>query len=125
MKVSREGWQWTPSSGLKAGLPSIGVIEPAQNFQSVNETLDVIVIGAGYTGLTAARDTSTNGSYPNDEASAAHHCILFANTSCRVEDIARRGARQNRGANLVVEHRWLPIRDGRNLGPLVPTSCIS
>ncbi|KEF51313.1 uncharacterized protein A1O9_12663 [Exophiala aquamarina CBS 119918] len=61
MKVSREGWQWTPSSGLKAGLPSIGVIEPTQNFQSVNETFDVVVIGAGYTGLTAARDTSTNG----------------------------------------------------------------
>lgn len=88
MKVSREGWQWTPSSGLKAGLPSIGVIEPAQNFQSVTETLDVIVVGAGYTGLTAARDTSTNGSYLDHRTSITHRSVLFADASCRIEDIA-------------------------------------
>lgn len=71
MRVSREGWQWTPSSGLKAGLPSIGVIEPAQRLHSSKDPLDVIVIGAGYTGLTAARDTSTNGSYLDDEINGA------------------------------------------------------
>lgn len=61
MGISREGFQWTPSSGLKGGLPSIGVIEPPQRIQSSDNTFDVIVIGAGYTGLTAARDASTNG----------------------------------------------------------------
>jgi NADPH-dependent 2,4-dienoyl-CoA reductase/sulfur reductase-like enzyme len=63
MGISREGWQWTPSSGLQAGLPSVGVIEPSQNLQHPNDTYDVVVIGAGYTGLTAARETSTNGSF--------------------------------------------------------------
>jgi hypothetical protein len=66
MGVSREGFQWTPSSGLKSGLPSIGVIEPPKKLRTSEDIFDVIVIGAGYTGLTAARDTSTNGGCLND-----------------------------------------------------------
>lgn len=62
MAKSREGWQWTPDTSLQAGLPSIGVIEPSQNIHNPKEIFDVIVVGAGYTGLTAARDTSTTGS---------------------------------------------------------------
>lgn len=61
MGVSREGWHWTPSSGLKPGIPSRAVVEPAQNIQSADDLFDVIVIGAGYTGLTASRDVSTSG----------------------------------------------------------------
>jgi hypothetical protein len=88
MRESREGWQWTPSSGLKAGLPSIGVIEPAQNLHSPKDPLDVIVIGAGYTGLTAARDTSTNGTCPDYELNAVLRFVVLANTGRRIENIA-------------------------------------
>lgn len=61
MGVSREGFQWTPRSGLQNGLPSLGVIEPPRKLHASGGAFDVIVVGAGYTGLTAARDASTNG----------------------------------------------------------------
>jgi phytoene dehydrogenase-like protein len=56
-----EGHQWTPSDGLVAGLPCIGALPHTSNVRSENTLYDVIVIGAGYTGLTAARDLSTTG----------------------------------------------------------------
>ncbi|OAL20824.1 hypothetical protein AYO22_08452 [Fonsecaea multimorphosa] len=61
MHRSREGWHWTPTSGLQAGIPSVAVVEPSRMIQHSEVVLDVIVIGAGYAGLTAARDTSTAG----------------------------------------------------------------
>lgn len=74
MAKSREGWQWTPKEGLSAGLPSIGVIEPSQQIPNSKDVFDVVVIGAGYTGLTAARDTATTG--PNCPSC---HWIMSAN----------------------------------------------
>ncbi len=60
--TSREGFHWTPKDGLKAGLPSISVIKPQEKILPANEIFsDVIVIGAGYTGLVAARDLTTQG----------------------------------------------------------------
>lgn len=57
-----EGVHWTPQDGIKTGLPCIGAIKPAQSFnQSESTVFDVIVIGAGYAGLTAARDLTTQG----------------------------------------------------------------
>jgi len=56
---SKEGWAWTPQSGLQPGIPSVGVILPQRDIQSTQH--DVIVIGAGYTGLTAARDLTITG----------------------------------------------------------------
>lgn len=58
---TREGYQWTPSDGLSAGAPCIGVIQPAQKIHSSGTVYDAIVIGAGYAGLTAARDLSISG----------------------------------------------------------------
>ncbi|KAK0638343.1 Monoamine oxidase N [Lasiodiplodia hormozganensis] len=57
-----EGVHWTPKEGIKTGLPCIGAIKPAKSFsQSESTVFDVIVIGAGYAGLTAARDLTTQG----------------------------------------------------------------
>ncbi|KAH7145922.1 hypothetical protein B0J13DRAFT_331771 [Dactylonectria estremocensis] len=55
-----EGHQWTPQAGFLSGIPSIGVIKPASNRPS-NKVHDVLVIGAGYAGLTALRDLAVAG----------------------------------------------------------------
>lgn len=60
--TSRDGFQWSESAGLTKGVPSIGVIEPATNLDGTAAgRFDVIVVGAGYTGLTAARDAAVAG----------------------------------------------------------------
>lgn len=58
---TREGFHWTHSEGLSAGIPCIGVIEPVQKVRKTGIVYDVVVIGAGYAGLTAARDLSVSG----------------------------------------------------------------
>ena len=57
---SRDGHHWTPNGGLQAGLPSVGVIQPRSN-RIPDKIFDIVVIGAGYTGLIAARDLGTAG----------------------------------------------------------------
>lgn len=59
--TSRDGYQWTESSGLVKGVPSIGVIQPPTNIKDEQAIYDVIVVGAGYCGLTAARDAALSG----------------------------------------------------------------
>lgn len=59
--LSRDGFQWTESQGLQAGIPSTGVIKPDSNIQSSQRVYDVVIIGAGYIGLTAARDLTISG----------------------------------------------------------------
>ncbi|KAK2599657.1 hypothetical protein N8I77_011392 [Diaporthe amygdali] len=59
--TSRDGYSWTKASGLKQGVPSIGVISPSTNVSSAESKYDVIVIGAGYCGLTAARNAAIEG----------------------------------------------------------------
>jgi hypothetical protein len=58
---SRDGWEWTDQHGLRQGMPSVGVISPESSLPTTNVVLDVIVAGAGYTGLTAARDATLAG----------------------------------------------------------------
>jgi len=60
--TTRDGFQWTKKSGLQFGIPTVGLIQPPSlNIQRPEHIYDVIVIGAGYTGLTAARDLTTTG----------------------------------------------------------------
>jgi monoamine oxidase len=59
--TSRDGYQWTPENGLQAGIPCVGTIKPSSNIQSTEEVYDAIIIGAGYAGLTAARDLTITG----------------------------------------------------------------
>jgi len=58
---TRDGFQWTEDAGIQFGIPCIGLIQPPSQTQSPENVYDVIVIGAGYTGLTAARDLTTMG----------------------------------------------------------------
>jgi NADPH-dependent 2,4-dienoyl-CoA reductase/sulfur reductase-like enzyme len=61
--ASRDGFSWTEKDGLKAGVPCIGAIQPPSNLTktSADTVYDVIVVGAGYCGLTAARDAAVAG----------------------------------------------------------------
>ena len=62
---SKDGYSWTEFQGLKAGVPTIGAISPPSNLKDTNTKYDVIVVGAGYCGLTAARDASIAGTSPS------------------------------------------------------------
>ncbi|KAK0389164.1 hypothetical protein NLU13_2739 [Sarocladium strictum] len=59
--TSKDGYSWTEAQGLKAGVPSIGVIQPPTNLEGKDSTYDVIVVGAGYTGLATVRDATLAG----------------------------------------------------------------
>jgi hypothetical protein len=58
---SKDGFQWTEKDELTKGIPTIGLIRPSSNTTADNAVYDVIIIGAGYTALTAARDATTSG----------------------------------------------------------------
>jgi heterodisulfide reductase subunit A-like polyferredoxin len=58
---SKDGYSWTEAQGLKPGVPCIGAISPPTNLKGSNTKYDVIVVGAGYCGLTAARDAALAG----------------------------------------------------------------
>ena len=59
--TSKDGFQWTEKTGLIKGVPSIGVISPSNNLHKGSNSFDVIVVGAGYCGLTAAREAAVAG----------------------------------------------------------------
>lgn len=62
MVYSSEGFTWTPSGGIRHGLPTIGAVDPPTFFaSSKDQVYDVIVVGAGYAGLVASRDLATQG----------------------------------------------------------------
>lgn len=62
MVQSRDGFTWTPSTGVRQGLPSIGVVLPSSNLkQGEADIFDAVVIGTGYAGLVATRDLTTQG----------------------------------------------------------------
>lgn len=59
--ASKDGFSWTKADGLRPGIPCIGAIKPTTNYSDSVDKFDVIVVGAGYSGLTAARDASVAG----------------------------------------------------------------
>jgi len=58
---STDGFEWTKEEGLRKGVPTIGKIQPATNISSTNHVFDVVIVGAGYAALTAARDCTVSG----------------------------------------------------------------
>lgn len=57
-----EGHEYRIGRVVINGLPCRGVISPATNIpQLAPRTFDAIIIGAGFAGLTAARDLTTAG----------------------------------------------------------------
>lgn len=58
-----EGHTWTSQAGLKeGGLKCEGVISPSLRFSQASDFIyDVLIIGAGYAGLCAARDLTNAG----------------------------------------------------------------
>lgn len=56
-----DGYTWTPADGLqKGGFECKGVVSPAKQIKAPRDFVyDAIVIGAGYAGLSAARDLAT------------------------------------------------------------------
>ncbi|KAI4860809.1 monoamine oxidase [Hypoxylon rubiginosum] len=61
--TTREGYQWTKEDDITAGLPSVSVVQPPSNLKPSTQVdlYDAAVIGAGYAGLTAARDLALAG----------------------------------------------------------------
>jgi NADPH-dependent 2,4-dienoyl-CoA reductase/sulfur reductase-like enzyme len=55
--LSNDGYTYTKANGLTTGLKTYGFIEPSTNIRAGESYVwEAIVIGAGYTGLIAARD---------------------------------------------------------------------
>ena len=114
---SRDGFSWTQDQGLKPGVPCIGAIQPPTNLNNASpDVFDVIVVGAGYCGLTASRDTSVSGKTPLFLCLWMPTNIIF----CRPQGPPPRRTRSHRRPLMVIQHGRIPIRDGRYMGLLGP-----
>ncbi|KAH8431063.1 flavin monoamine oxidase family protein [Aspergillus melleus] len=63
MKLTSDGYTWRKETGVKKGdLHCRGVVEPREKYTApAGHIFDAIVIGAGYSGLRAARDLTDYG----------------------------------------------------------------
>lgn len=60
--TTNEGFRYRPGHGLERGMKCQAAITPLRNIPAkVSDVFDVIVLGAGYAGLTACRDLCTAG----------------------------------------------------------------
>ena len=71
--LSHDGHTYTKKDGLVAGLASYSVIQPERQIRQADDgnVWEVIVIGAGYAGLIAARDLVKAGEFEDVEGKHA------------------------------------------------------
>ena len=66
--TTTDGYHYEPATGLVAGLHTAAVVAPPTSpglaVLPADYVFDVIVLGAGYAGLTAARDAAVSGLRP-------------------------------------------------------------
>jgi hypothetical protein len=74
--LSKEGLLYNPATGLSEGLPCSGVVQPPRFDCTTQQSYDVIVIGAGYSGLIAGRELALRGTFIGH---LEFHCILIYN----------------------------------------------
>ncbi|KAI9150863.1 putative monoamine oxidase N [Paramyrothecium foliicola] len=55
-----DGYTWEEATGIYSGLETDAVVVPQRSILSANKTYDVVVIGAGYAGLCAARNLTAS-----------------------------------------------------------------
>lgn len=55
-----DGYTWTSTSGVVPGLECEAYVSPQRSGARESHLYDVIVVGAGYAGLAAARDLATS-----------------------------------------------------------------
>jgi NADPH-dependent 2,4-dienoyl-CoA reductase/sulfur reductase-like enzyme len=57
-----DGFQYFPDSGkLVTGLPTKAVVSPPARNNKTDKVYDAVIVGAGYTGLIAARELALRG----------------------------------------------------------------
>ncbi|KAF7540461.1 hypothetical protein G7054_g1361 [Neopestalotiopsis clavispora] len=61
MYTTNDGYEFTREGGLRKGLATVAAIQPQESNADASIEYDVIVIGAGYTGLSAIRDLTKGG----------------------------------------------------------------
>lgn len=104
--ASKDGYSWTKADGLRAGIPCLGAIQPASNITDTDIEYDVVVVGAGYSGLTAARDTSVAGTSTLPESA------VYSPTNSqtpRPQGASPRGPGPHRRPLVVLQHRGIPV----------------
>jgi NADPH-dependent 2,4-dienoyl-CoA reductase/sulfur reductase-like enzyme len=57
-KRTKDGYQWSEETGLVQGIPCEGAMESTP---PKTTEFDVVVVGAGFAGVTAARDLAVRG----------------------------------------------------------------
>lgn len=66
-----DGYTWTSTSGVVPGLECEAYASPQRSGARESHLYDVIVVGAGYAGLAAARDLATSSAQNSSSKSLA------------------------------------------------------